>query len=139
MAAFRKGHIKVVKWMVKRVSQFPSDQEMTRYINTLTDKDLIKKCNHCVEVIRAAKDYQAAEANKIASVLLEELDKERHREDLKKAAAARRREKKKKKKQEKKKGPDDETDEHENQIDDGSSIECPEEFPIVNEVCGEFK
>lgn len=31
MAAFRKGHTKVVKWMVGVVTQFPSDQEMTRY------------------------------------------------------------------------------------------------------------
>lgn len=30
MAAFRKGHTKVVKWMVGVVTQFPSDQEMTR-------------------------------------------------------------------------------------------------------------
>lgn len=37
MAAFRRGHIKVVKWMVKKVTQFPSDQEMTRYIATCSD------------------------------------------------------------------------------------------------------
>jgi ankyrin repeat domain-containing protein 17 len=30
MAAFRKGHTKVVKWMVKHVTQFPSDQETAR-------------------------------------------------------------------------------------------------------------
>ena len=30
MAAFRKGHVKVVKWMVKRVTRFPSDQEKKR-------------------------------------------------------------------------------------------------------------
>ena len=38
MAAFRRGHIKVVKWMVKKVSQFPSEQEIKRYITTVTDK-----------------------------------------------------------------------------------------------------
>jgi len=38
MAAFRKGHVKVVKWMVYHVTQFPSDQEMTRYISTISDK-----------------------------------------------------------------------------------------------------
>ena len=38
MAAFRKGHIKVVKWMVKHVTQFPSDPECMRYIATITDK-----------------------------------------------------------------------------------------------------
>lgn len=102
MAAFRKGHVKVVKWMVKRVTQFPSDQEMTRFISTAVDKDLLKKCHHCMEVIRAAKDHQAAEANKNAANLLDELDMEKIREDLKRAAAARKREKKKRKKQEKK-------------------------------------
>ena len=38
MAAFRKGHIKVVKWMVKHVSQFPSDTELQRFISTVADK-----------------------------------------------------------------------------------------------------
>lgn len=38
MAAFRRGHIKVVKWMVKKVSQFPSENEIKRYIATVTDK-----------------------------------------------------------------------------------------------------
>jgi ankyrin repeat domain-containing protein 17 len=88
--------------MVKRVTQFPSDQEMTRFISTAVDKDLLKKCHHCMEVIRAAKDHQAAEANKNAANLLDELDMEKIREDLKRAAAARKREKKKRKKQEKK-------------------------------------
>lgn len=102
MAAFRKGHIKVVKWMVHHVTQFPSDQEMTRYIATVSDKELLEKCQECVKVIRAAKETQAAKANKNASILLEELDMEKTREESKKAAAARRRERKKKKKLEKK-------------------------------------
>lgn len=102
MAAFRKGHVKVVKWMVKRVTQFPSDQEMTRFISTAVDKDLLKKCQHCMDIIRAAKDHQAAEANKNAANLLDELDMEKIKEDLKKAALARKREKKRRKKQEKK-------------------------------------
>ena len=38
MAAFRKGHVKVVKWLVKHVTQFPSDTECMRYIATITDK-----------------------------------------------------------------------------------------------------
>ena len=38
MAAFRKGHIKVIKWLVKHVTQFPSDQECMRYISTVTDQ-----------------------------------------------------------------------------------------------------
>jgi ankyrin repeat domain-containing protein 17 len=36
MAAFRKGHVKAVKWMVHRVTQFPSDQEMNRYVSTIS-------------------------------------------------------------------------------------------------------
>ncbi|XP_071573914.1 ankyrin repeat and KH domain-containing protein 1 isoform X4 [Temnothorax nylanderi] len=102
MAAFRKGHIKVVKWMVNHVTQFPSDQEMTRYVATINDKELSEKCHECVKVIRAAKETQAAKANKNATILLEELDMEKTREESKKAAAARRRERKKKKKLEKK-------------------------------------
>lgn len=43
MASFRKGHIKVVKWMVRHVNQFPSDQELSRYISTVGDKVLF----HC--------------------------------------------------------------------------------------------
>merc|ERR1712223_944691 len=101
MAAFRKGHSKVVKWMVKHVSQFPSDTELTRYIATISDKDLLKKCHTCMEIIRVAKERQAAEAAKNASNLLEELDREKNLEETKKAAAARKREKKKRKKMEK--------------------------------------
>lgn len=102
MAAFRKGHVKVVKWMVNHVTQFPSDQEMTRYISTVNDKELLEKCQECTIIIRAAKDQQAAKANKNATILLEELYMEKTREESKKAAAARKRERKKKKKLEKK-------------------------------------
>merc|ERR1712179_532741 len=102
MAAFRKGHSKVVKWMVKHVAQYPSDQELTRYIATINDKDLLKKCNTCMDIIRVAKDRQAAEAAKNANSLLEELDREKNIEESKKAAAARKREKKKRKKMERK-------------------------------------
>lgn len=102
MAAFRKGHTKVVEFMVNHVTQFPSDQEMTRYIATVSDKELAEKCKECVKTIRAAKEAQAVKANKNASILLEELDMEKNREENRKAAAARRRERKKKKKMEKK-------------------------------------
>merc|ERR1712203_1300259 len=84
MAAFRKGHSKVVKWMVKHVAQYPSDQELTRYIATINDKDLLKKCNTCMDIIRVAKDRQAAEAAKNANSLLEELDREKNIEKRKK-------------------------------------------------------
>ncbi|XP_022247672.1 ankyrin repeat domain-containing protein 17-like isoform X2 [Limulus polyphemus] len=100
MAAFRRGHVKVVKWMVKHVSQYPSDHEMKKFISTLSDKELHKKCAQAMESIKTAKDRQEAEANKNATILLEELDKERSREESRKAAAARRREKKRKKKKE---------------------------------------
>lgn len=102
MAAFRKGHVKVVKWMVHSVTQFPSEQDMMRYLATISDKDLMEKCQDCIKIIQAAKETQAAKANKNATILLEELDLERTREESKKLAAARRRERKKKKKLEKK-------------------------------------
>ncbi|XP_054166727.1 ankyrin repeat domain-containing protein 17-like isoform X2 [Oppia nitens] len=101
MSAFRKGHVKVVKWMVKHVNQFPSDQEITRFIALINDKELIKKTNQCAEILRQAKERQAAEANKNATILLEEIDLERTREETRKAAAARRRERKRLKKKEK--------------------------------------
>ena len=125
MAAFRKGHIKVVKWMVHHVLQFPSDQEMTRYISTINDKELLDKCQDCVKIIRAAKDQQAAKANKNASILLEELDMEKTREESKRLAAQRRRERKKKKKQEKRKqmGTCNENDNDDENEDKGEESE----------------
>lgn len=38
MAAYRRGHVKVVKWMVKHVTQFPSDTELMRYLQMVNDK-----------------------------------------------------------------------------------------------------
>jgi ankyrin repeat domain-containing protein 17 len=67
MAAFRKGHSKVVKWLVKHVTQFPSDTELTRFIATISD---LKKTHQCLEIIRVAKERQASEAIKAASMLL---------------------------------------------------------------------
>merc|ERR1711894_694592 len=92
---------------VKHVAQYPSDQELTRYIATINDRDLLKKCNTCMDIIRVAKDRQAAEAAKNANSLLEELDREKNIEESKKAAAARKREKKKRKKMERKGGKDE--------------------------------
>lgn len=43
-------------------------------------QDLLKKCHQCVETIVKAKDQQAAEANKNASILLKELDLEKVRD-----------------------------------------------------------
>lgn len=49
----------------------------------------------------SAKDRQAAEANKNASILLEELDAEKSREESKRAALARKRQRRRMKKKEK--------------------------------------
>ena len=38
---------------------------------------MLKKCSQCMEIIVCAKDRQAAEANKNASILLQQLDDER--------------------------------------------------------------
>lgn len=40
-------------------------------------QELLKKCHQCMETIVKAKDQQAAEANKNASILLKELDLEK--------------------------------------------------------------
>lgn len=42
-------------------------------------QELLKKCHQCMETIVKAKDQQAAEANKNASILLKELDLEKVR------------------------------------------------------------
>ena len=122
MAAFRKGHSKVVKWLVKHVTQFPSDTELTRFIATISDKDMIKKTHQCLEIIRVAKERQASEANKAASILLEELEQEKTREESKKAAAARKREKKKKKKEERKAERLGKTQDEEEECDDDDNL-----------------
>lgn len=49
---------------------------------TLPFQELLKKCHQCMETIVKAKDQQAAEANKNASILLKELDLEKVREEL---------------------------------------------------------
>ncbi|XP_055955121.1 ankyrin repeat domain-containing protein 17 isoform X1 [Patella vulgata] len=94
MASFRKGHTKIVKWLVKLVSQFPSDPELQKYIATVSDKELQQRCEQCMEAIISAKNWQAEEANKNATILLEELDKERQELENKKAVQAKKRERK---------------------------------------------
>merc|ERR1712048_571887 len=85
MAAFRKGHSKVVKWLVKHVTQFPSDTELTRFIATISDKDMVKKTHQCLEIIRIAKERQASEANRAACILLEEWEKKKKKKEERKA------------------------------------------------------
>jgi len=69
-------------------------------IEILTQQEMIKRCHQCMNMIVGAKEHQAAEANKNAAILLEELSQEREREETKKAAAARKRDRKKLKKKE---------------------------------------
>jgi len=61
-------------------------------------KDLLKKCQTCMDQIISAKERQAAEANKAANNLLKEIESEKSREQTKKEAAAKKREKRKAKK-----------------------------------------
>ena len=74
---------------------------VTKHAKCCVLQELLKKCNQCMDIIVSAKDRQAAEANKNASILLEQIDQERSREESKRAAAARKREKRRKKKKEK--------------------------------------
>ena len=67
----------MIRYLVKHVSQFPSDSELTRYINTLSDPDHAKKCEKCVEAVITAKEEQANKAIKNADKLLEEIDAEK--------------------------------------------------------------
>ncbi|XP_037094837.1 ankyrin repeat and KH domain-containing protein 1-like [Pollicipes pollicipes] len=102
MAAYRRGHIKVVKWMVKHVSPFPSDHELTRFsrcVCPVPSQELAKKCQACVDIIRVAKERQAAEANRNATSLLEELAQEDAIQKQRQCLAAKKRDKKKKKRQ----------------------------------------
>ncbi len=53
-----QGHYKVVRYLVEHVSQFPSDADLNRYINTLSDKVHIHKGyindnnNYCISQMR---------------------------------------------------------------------------------------
>lgn len=58
-----------------------ADEELLRAVASHPDflflQELLKKCHQCMETIVKAKDQQAAEANKNASILLKELDLEK--------------------------------------------------------------
>lgn len=54
---------------------FKSHNSVHRFLFLL--QELLKKCHQCMETIVKAKDQQAAEANKNASILLKELDLEK--------------------------------------------------------------
>ncbi|CAJ0574622.1 unnamed protein product, partial [Mesorhabditis spiculigera] len=108
MVAFRKGHSPVVKYMVCHVTQFPSDQDLDRYLTTIVgDKELHPKCNECRQEILAAKEKQAKEAAKAAEALLQMLEEEEEQIRSKKQAKQRKNEKKKAKKQAATKKPEE--------------------------------
>ena len=75
----------MVKYLVKKVTQFPSDTECYNYIRSIQDKDpeLKIRCAQCVETIIAAKDRQEKEANKNAEQLLRQIEEERREEKRK--------------------------------------------------------
>lgn len=59
-----------------------TDEDVSRAVTPavgflLLLQELLKKCHQCMETIVKAKDQQAAEANKNASILLKELDLEK--------------------------------------------------------------
>ena len=97
------GHVKVVKYLVKKVTQFPSDQECYNYIQSIKDKDpeLRMRCAQCVETIITAKERQEKEANKHADALLREIENDKQRRNRKKE----KKEEKKQKKEKKLKNP----------------------------------
>lgn len=56
---------------------FQSLSKCGENVSNLSLQEMLKKCHLCMESIVQAKDRQAAEANKNASILLEELDLEK--------------------------------------------------------------
>ena len=64
-------------------------------IDLYLHQELLKKCQQCMGIIVQAKEQQAREALKNASILLEQIESEKSREERRKEAAARKREKKK--------------------------------------------
>ena len=90
--------MKVVKYLVKKVTQFPSDQECYNYIQSIKDKDpeLRMRCAQCVETIITAKERQEKEANKHADALLREIENDKQRKIKKKETKKRKKETKKK-------------------------------------------
>ena len=55
-----QGHCKVVKYLVEHVTQFPSDADLTRYVNTLSDK-ASGPCNLHVHVCMYLLTYTAVD------------------------------------------------------------------------------
>ena len=91
LAAFHNGHVNVVEWMVEKVTHFPSDKDMKDFISEVGDKNLLEKCNQCMQII--------SEARLQAEIRFGDLIAEWDSEEPKPAAAARRPGNKKPKKQ----------------------------------------
>ena len=103
MIAFRCGHIHVAEYLVLQVTQFPSDSDCSKYLLSLAEKpEFRNKCKECYDIIMLAKERQTEEANKHASILLQQIDLERQQEENRRMQAARKRAKKKKQKEKKK-------------------------------------
>ncbi|KAF8371143.1 mask-1, partial [Pristionchus pacificus] len=128
MIAFRKGHTKIVKFLVKAVSQFPGDAELCRYIQTVTEQDLMTRCHECMNTIVTAKDKQAAQANLAADALIAQIEAEEEQARSKKLSKQRQKEKKKQKKQEKKK---QEVVKEEDSLSECSEYNEDEEIDVV--------
>uniref|UniRef100_A0A1I8EV11 ANK_REP_REGION domain-containing protein n=1 Tax=Wuchereria bancrofti TaxID=6293 RepID=A0A1I8EV11_WUCBA len=125
--AFRRGHIKVVKYMVRHVQQFPSDTDCYRFIATINEKELLTRCHLCMDIIVAAKDRQAAEANRAAESLLEIIAKEEELAKSKKLSKQRQNEKKKAKRKAKKNQADGNTERKDSDHKEDASINNGEE------------
>ncbi|EJD73951.1 KH domain-containing protein [Loa loa] len=125
--AFRRGHIKVVKYMVRHVQQFPNDTDCYRFIATINEKDLLTRCHLCMDIIVAAKDRQAAEANRAAESLLEILAKEEEQAKSKKLSKQRQNEKKKAKRKAKKNQTDGNTEQKDSDRKEDAPINNGEE------------
>lgn len=103
MAAFHNGHIKVIRWLISSITQFPSKVEMTRYISQKRgDSDLVKRCKACMDIIMEEMSKHSIEANRAASSLLQEIDERKlqlnEKKLGKKLAATKKRERKKQQK-----------------------------------------
>ncbi|TMS38462.1 hypothetical protein L596_005182 [Steinernema carpocapsae] len=105
MTAFRKGHLKIIRYLVKHVQQFPGDAECHRYLSTLNndkEKELEEKCRQCLQVVLSAKDKQAAQADAAAKRLLDMLAAEEEQEASRKRSKQKKNEEKRAKRQAKK-------------------------------------
>ena len=99
MAALKKGHVKIIKLLIRHVNQYPSDADCDKCLaQVVNNPELERRCRHCISVIDDAKvrQFQAADLN--AKNLLLEEQAEKFVLENKRLAAQKKREKKKLKK-----------------------------------------